>query len=303
MPGFPYWAGGVLLMAGIAACGGRTSPSAPTSPTSVSRASGCEVTVSSPGTTLAGQPKSPYYDHLGVASSSDGTTATGFTELLAHASAPDGTRLPDGGIGVYYNSGETGGVWMARLMGTTLTPLSAVTVDGVPRPQWMADVDVTLVGGRVRMFYLNGEGGGRRFCVAESADGLTFQTIGMAAAFTGTEADPTVVRLPDGTWLMAYSRANHTGIGFARSADGLIFVPYATATIGVVPELALAGDGRPRLYVCAGGGVRSYVSADAGITWDLEGDVINSRATGRAIVCDPSYVGSDRLFVFKVTDA
>jgi hypothetical protein len=153
------------------------------------------------------------------------------------------------------------------------------------------------------MFYLNGERAGRRFCVAESTDGLSFRTVALAASFTGTEADPTVVKLADGSWLMAFSRANHTGVGFARSADGLTFTPFGTASFGVVPELALAADGRPRLYACARGGVQSYVSPDSGQSWTFEGEVITRAATNRAIVCDPSYIASDGLFVFKTTDA
>ena len=58
---------------------------------------------------MSSDAKSPYYDYLGVAVSADGRTATGYVEALAHASAPDGTRMPDGSIGVYFNSGETGG--------------------------------------------------------------------------------------------------------------------------------------------------------------------------------------------------
>lgn len=288
------------------ACGTSSPPTTPSGgvPAGPSSAvAGCEITTSSPGTPLLSDPKSPYFDYLGVASSADGRSASNYREALAHASAPDGTRLPDGTIGVYYNSGETGGIWFARLTGTTLTPVSAITVNGVLRPQWMADVNVDLVGGKVRMVYLNGEGVGRKFCIAESADGVTFQTLALAIQFSGTEADPTVVRLADGTWLMAFSRANHTQIGLARSGDGLTFAQFATADYGVVPELAATGDGRVRLYTCQAGGVNSRVSGDGGTTWTLEGQVIAPGAVGRAIVCDPSYLSSDGVFVLKTTDA
>lgn len=300
-------ASAVALCAILVTCGGRgtaTSPSPSPAPPGVpsSGLSGCEITTASPGTPLLPDPKSPYFDNLGIAFGSGGVTASGYREALAHASAPDGRRLRDGSLGVYYNSGETG-IWLARLFGTTLTPVSAITVNGVLRPQWMSDVNVELVNGRVRMFYLNGEGVGRRFCVAESSDGLSFQSVALAIQFAGTEADPTVVRLPDASWLMPFSRANHTGLGFARSADGLTFMQFATAGYGVVPELALASDGRARLYVCAGGGVDSYVSGDGGLSWTREGQVIGRGAVGRAIVCDPSFIQGDGIFIFKTTDA
>ena len=252
---------------------------------------------------MTSDPKSPYYDNLGVALTIDGGTASSYQETLSHASAPDATRLPDGGVGVYYNSGETGGIWMARLSGTRLSAVSAITVNGVLRPKWMSDVNVELVGGKVRMIYLNGEGGQRRFCVAESSDGLTFTITALAIRFSGTEADPTVVQLPNGVWLMAFSRENHTGVGFARSGDGVTFTTTSTASFGVVPELALTADGRARLYVCAANGVDSYTSADTGGSWTREGQVIAAAATGRRIVCDPTYLGNAGLFVFKTTDA
>jgi hypothetical protein len=152
------------------------------------------------------------------------------------------------------------------------------------------------------MIYMVGDGR-RRFCIAESTDGLTFTTRALAIEFSGTEADPTVVQLRDGSWLMAFSRESHTGIGFARSSDGLTFTQFSTATYGVVPELALTADGRARLYVCGGGGVISLTSSDAGSTWTAEGTVILRAATSRAIVCDPTYIAADGIFVFKTTDA
>jgi hypothetical protein len=230
--------------------------------------------------------------------------ASQFQEVLAHGSAPDGVRLPDGSIGVYYVNGETDGVWLARASAGSLVPVSPITVDGVIRPVGTADPDAVLVNGRVRLFYLNGfaSGGGRNFCVAESSDGVSFQTRALAIRFTGTEADPSVVQLPDGSWLMAFSRANHTEMGLARSGDGLTFAQYDTQRYGVVPELAVTEDGRVRLYVCTDG-VDSYASSDRGTTWAREGRVIGPAATGRAIVCDPSYVPSVGLFILKTTDA
>lgn len=102
---------------------------------------------------------------------------------------------------------------------------------------------------------------------------------------------------------MAFSRANHSGLGLARSANGLAFTAFATHTMGVVPELAALPDGRVRLYVCAAGNVDSYLSSDRGGTWAKEGTVISRAATGRAIVCDPTYVPSEGVFVLKTTDA
>ena len=293
---------------------GRSTPSSPSASASIATTlppstrpgsvAGCEVTGSTSGAPLIADPKSPYYDHLGLASTADGRSAVGYREVLPHASAPDGTPLPDGSVGVYYNNGETGGsVWLARVAGARLAPASPISLNGVANALLVADVAVSLVDGKVRVYYLHGAGGTRRFCVAESSDGVSFQVIALATRFSGTEADPTVVRLENGSWLMAFSRENHTSIGFARSNDGLTFTPFATAAYGVVPELAITDDGRVRLYVCASGNVESYTSADAGTTWTREGIVIRNSDVGRRIVCDPTFIGATRTFVFKVTDA
>ncbi len=296
------------LSAALVACGksGGASPTAPPSGTPTStggQVAGCEITAQSSALPLLSDPKSPYFDYLGIARSTNGLGATGYVEALSHASAADGTRLPDGSLGVYYHNGQTGGaVWLARLTGSSLQPVSAITVDGVLRPRWMADPNADLVNGKVRLTYLNGESR-RRFCIAESTDGLVFTTRALAIEFSGTEADPTLAQLSDGSWLMAYSRENHSGIGFARSSDGLSFTAFGTTSFGVVPELAALPDGRVRLYVCAGGGVVAHVSADRGTTWTSEGTVIGRAAGGRAIICDTSYIPADGTFIFKTTDA
>lgn len=112
-----------LMATAVAACG-HSAPASPSS-TTASAASpltlsipsgigGCEVTGSTPATPLLSDPKGPYFDQLGLASTADGGTARDYREVLPHASAPDGTLLPDGSVGVYYNNGETGGsVWTA----------------------------------------------------------------------------------------------------------------------------------------------------------------------------------------------
>ena len=256
---------------------------------------------STPGTPV-GQNGGPYTHNVAVATS-DGRTTTGHVEVLAHASVPDAVRMPDGTIGVYYVNGETDGVWLGRLSGSVLTPVSAITIDNVLRPSGVVDPDATLVDGKIRLTYLNGfgaPGATRAICMAEATDGLTFRTIANALPLgTNSErTDPSIVRLPNGSWLMATRDANGTLL--ARSADGTSFTSYATFTPGSVPELALTSDGRVRLYVCeVNAGIVSHVSADAGTTWTREGTAVAGNAIPGRGVCDPSYLASANLFVFK----
>jgi hypothetical protein len=297
----------VLAMVGVvAACGDRVAPSAPTpsagtAPPSTTLIAGCAVTKSTTGTPV-GLNGGPWTHNVAIGDSPDGVTVTNLREVLARASVPDGVRLPDGSTGVYYVNGETDGVWLARVAGAGLTPVSPITIDGIFRPEGVVDPDATFVNGKVRLAYLNGFGapgnGPRAMCLADSSDGVTFTTVANAwdLGEGSSMTDPSLLQLRDGSWLMAISDGQTTRIG--RSSSGLTFSEYTRVTAGGVPELGLTLDGRPRLYVCAGG-IASYVSADNGTSWTFEATVVPPRALGRTIACDPSWVPGANLFVFK----
>jgi len=138
----------------------------------------------------------------------------------------------------------------------------------------------------------------RAICVAESSDGVQFQVVATAVSLSasGTDTDPSVTRLSDGSWLMALSRGKTTVV--ARSSDGLAFALGETLSFGGVPEVTTLEDGRVRLYVCASG-IESYVSGDSGHTWNREGVVVPPGTLGHALVCDPSRVAGTNLFLFK----
>lgn len=90
---------------------------------------------------------------------------------------------------------------------------------------------------------------------------------GGPTASTPTEmlTDPSLLALPDGTWLMAISAGQNTLM--TRSTDGLTFTRDATLTFGGVPEFART--------------------------------VMSSPVNGHPIVCDPSLVAGAGLDVFK----
>lgn len=289
----------------VTACGRSASPTAPgtvgATATPTGSMSSCGVTRSTPGGPV-GVNGGPWMHNIAMGDSADGVTVTNLREVLAHASVPDGVRLSDGTTGIYYVNGETDGVWLARVSGAAVTPVSAITIDGVFRPEGVVDPDATLVDGKVRLAYLNGFGapgnGARAMCLADSSDGLNFTTVANAwdLGAGSSMTDPSLLRLTDGSWLMAISDGQSTRIG--RSTTGLSFTEYTRLTAGGVPELGLTTDGRPRLYVCAGG-IASYVSPDGGTTWTFEATVIRPNTLGRTIACDPSWVPGANLFVFK----
>lgn len=277
------------------------SPPAADAPASLPTG-GCEPRASAKGSPPR-DPRGPYYHQVAVGHTTDGKTVTGGKQVLDHASVPDGVRLKDGTVLVYYVNGEDGATWVGKLEGETLTPMAALTVNGVKDPAGMVDPDATLLpSGSVRLAYFGSFGPpaeqkSRRasICLADSADGVHFTLVGEAIAFDEITTDPSLIQLTDGSWLMAVSQGEKTAL--ARSKDGLRFEQSATLTYGGVPELARLPDGRVRIYVCARG-IESYISGDQGATWTREGTAL-SGTPEKKLVCDPSFVAGTDLFIYK----
>lgn len=282
---------------------GSTAP-APTATVAAST-DACAVRTGGPGAPVP-DPNGPYAHNMAIGRTSDGFRISETRQVLEHASVPDGVRMRDGSVLVYYVNGAQGYVWVARVTDSngvlSTTPLGAVRLNGVDTALGVVDPDAFLLpDGRVRLTYLSGFGppGGstaRAMCSAESDDGLSFTVVGTALQLTDSDStDPSVIRLADGSFLMAHSRGQRSVI--SRSPDGRAFTTEQTVEFGGVPELALTNDGRVRLYVCSQG-ITSHVSSDAGRTWMREGVVVTGTATQR-IVCDPSLVAGAGLFVYK----
>jgi hypothetical protein len=297
-----------FLTAACVACGGgggaaSLTPAAPTTPSGSGNAPTCVITAGGPGGPI-NDPSGPYYHQVVVAQTVDGPAMTGIRQIIDHASVPDGVRRADGSVLVYYVNGAMGYTYVARMEGDSARVLGPITIDGIANPLGVVDPDAVLLpDGRVRLAFYWGFGApgtniARAMCIAESTDGINFTTRATALAFTPSEmlTDPSLLALPDGTWLMAISAGQNTLI--ARSTDGLTFAREGTLTIGGVPELARAPDGAARLYVCRGG-IVAYRSVDAGRVWTLERTVVSAPVNGHPIVCDPSLVAGAGLFVFK----
>lgn len=284
-----------------AACGGTSATPLAATPVETpvlgpARTSLCSPPGPTPGTPIA-DPNGPYFHRTLIGRTRDGVSIVEPRVVLDHASVPDGVRAPDGRELIYYVNGEDASLWVAEVRGTGATAVGPITMDGVRRPSAVVDPDVAVVNGRIRMAYLSGFGTTgpvpAAICLAESADGVVFTSIG-AALTLGSEflTDPSIVPLPRGGWLMALSAGQQTVL--ARSADGLAFAATDRVSFGGVPELALLADGRVRLYVCARG-IVSYLSNDEGASWSPEATVV----PGPGLACDPSFVAGTDLFVYK----
>jgi len=271
-----------------------TSPSSPPPPSG----SLCTARVNpAPGPVL--DPNGPMFHQIVLARSSDGISVSDARIVQPAASVPDGVRAADGRVLVYYVNGAQHGVWVGTATAGSWSPVGPISVDGIADPLGIVDPDAYRVGDRIRLAYLSNFPGQsqRAICLAESEDGRSFRTLGLAVDLrsAGTITDPSVVQLPNGSWLMALSAGQTTRL--ARSTDGLSFTLGETLTFGGVPELAIAEDGAVRLYVCAAG-IVAYRSSDA-VSWQREQTVVTRGPNGSMLVCDPSRVAGTDMFVFK----
>ncbi len=224
----------------------------------------------------AGDPQqSQIYGHqIYLTTSPDGLTFDGDGALiLDHASVPDLVLGPDGRLWVYFVNGEPGkhGIFAARQgEGGDWEVLGCVTLDGQFNGN-AVDPNVTrLPDGRIQLVYFEGSfvGGPKPgpdaphpIYRAVSEDGLRFTVQERLIAAPGV-TDPSVVRLSDGSWLMALQRQGTTLL--ARSADGaayeLLETTFQDPGIG---DLGVLPDGRVALYLS-----QIHVSADGGQTWE-----------------------------------
>ncbi len=244
------------------------------------------------GDCIAGDPRSaPLYRHqVYLTTSPDGLTfAAAGTRILAHASVPDLVIGPDGRLWVYFVNGEPGhhGIFVARQTDDgTWETLGCVTLDGVFDGN-AVDPNVTrLPDGRYRLVYFRGNfvsqtlppGADHPIYSAISEDGLHFTVEGQIFAYPGA-TDPSLVQLPDGSWLLAVTAGGQTVI--AHSPDGVTFTPFDQPVPEMgIPELFVFPDGRVGLYLA-----RLFLSADGGRTWQVVADV---RVPGDG--ADPSLV-------------
>ncbi|NOY98868.1 MAG: hypothetical protein GXP40_06665 [Chloroflexi bacterium] len=230
------------------------------------------------------------------ATSPDGLTWQVSDEVIRdQASVPEVARLADGTLMIYFVDATPDDVRAVRRNqdgGWETVPFSLNN-----RPSSHAyDPDVVLLpDGSLRLFYFgppeikgNMLTEPHTIYSATSQDGLTFESDPGERITVVGATDPSVVILPDGTWLMALSRGAETLL--ASSSDGDTFTETGVVvTLGGVPELSVLPDGSLRLYVSSQGGIRSLISGDNGQTWAEETGIRVPAEEGN-LAADPSVV-------------
>ncbi len=246
------------------------SPSPRPSPaTATATASPCSAGKADAGD---GGTSSIYHHQVYLTTTDDGMTFSAESRLiLDHASVPDLVIGPDGRLWAYFVNGEPGrhGIFAAHQTESgTWETLGCVTLDGVFNGN-AVDPNVTrLPDGRIRLVYFQGNfvsqtlqpGEAHPIFSAVSTDGLHFTVEGQLIAIPRA-TDPSLVPLPDGSWLLAVMADGQTV--FARSDDGTHFATFGQPVRDVgIPELAVFPDGSVGLYLS-----HMYRSTDGGQTW------------------------------------
>ncbi len=152
---------------------------------------------------------------------------------------------------------------------------------------------IKLDDGRYRLFYYKGyfvTPPPPNYIVHEiysavSNDGVNFTVEGKVFE-SDNITDPTVIKLNDGTYLMACVRGSLDI--FAKSLDGKNFQSTGvTIQNGGIPELVKLDDGSIRLFYNGPGGIISSRSTDGGLTWTKENGARLSFSGG---IADPSVI-------------
>ena len=215
--------------------------------------------------------RGPYFQQMYQAFSSDGITFTPENVMvLDHVSVPDAVRRPNGEIWVYAENGRPGlANFMVAMEGESgqWEFEDCVRFDGEIKPDVKDPNIVQLDDGRFRLFYGRSLTLGwplRPIYTAISEDGLDFLEEGTAIEAADI-SDPSVVQLPDGSWMMALEHQGTTLL--AESSDGLSFqLNGVEVSAGGIPELFILPEGRLGL-VLTGSELPRMVSDDLGQTW------------------------------------
>ncbi len=152
---------------------------------------------------------------------------------------------------------------------------------------------IKLDDGRYRLFYYKGyfvtspppNYTANEIYSAVSNDGVNFTVEGKVFE-SNNITDPTVIKLNDGSYLMACVRGSLDI--FAKSLDGKNFQSTGvTIQNGGIPELVKLDDGSIRLFYNGPGGIISSRSTDGGLTWTKENGTRLSFSGG---IADPSVI-------------
>ncbi len=217
------------------------------------------ILVSPLGPALAGsQEIAPRCREIVSAASADDHNFHLSAETVARAAwSADLLATPDGPW-LYWTDAE--GLRLTTPDGQSFRPL----LDQALAPDAAEPDLVRQPDGSLRLFHRQGDS----IRVSVSKDGKSFDSLGVALA--GGWRHPSVVRLPNGRWLMAAAKPDGGAVALFTSPDGLAFQPTGQEMALDTAELELRADGRLRLLHGVRNGLASLVSTDQGKNWKPE---------------------------------
>ena len=195
--------------------------------------------------------------------------------IISSASVPDAVRFKDKNL-IYYVNGDfdNHSIYVSEIGNDGKSPkvLSPITLDGkIIKDAVDPDLIVTS-DGKLRLFYYVGlftkpvtYPKPNKFYSAISDDGINFKVEGVVAELDDS-TDPTVVRLKDGSYLLAIPQGKELKITIFRSMDGYKFKKI-TSIRGGIPELAINSNGNPELLFQDQHGMVRQASTDFGKSW------------------------------------
>ena len=198
--------------------------------------------------------------------------------IISSASVPDAVRFKDENL-IYYVNGDfdNHSIFVSEIGndGKSSKVLGPITLDGnIIKDAVDPDVIVTP-DGRLRLFYYVGlftkpvtYPKPNKFYSAISDDGINFTIEGVVTELDNS-TDPTVVRLKDGSYLLAIPQAKELKITILKSMDGYKFKEI-TSIRGGIPELAIKPDGNPEILFQDQQGMVRQTSTDFGNTWKTD---------------------------------
>ncbi len=198
---------------------------------------------------------------------------------------------------MYYVSAIPGehGMWVSRQKANeTWFRGDKVLIDGVFDGNGVDPDIISQDDGSLRLYYFQGyfvtpppqNPTPNSIYSAVSTDGIRFT--GKRKVFEYNNVfDPSVVRLPNGSYVMGCTNMIGTTVNtvIATSPDGLSFTYKTTVENTGIPELMVLNDGSIRLFFNGPGGIVSSLSTDGGATWQKEQGV---RLAYQQFVGDPS---------------
>ncbi len=198
--------------------------------------------------------------------------------IISSASVPDAVRFKDKNL-IYYVNGDfdNHSIYVSEIGNDGKSPkvLGPITLDGkIIKDAVDPDLIVTS-DGKLRLFYYVGlftkpvtYPKPNKFYSAISDDGINFKVEGVVAELDNS-TDPTVVRLKDGSYLLAIPQGKELKITILRSMDGYKFQKIARIS-GGIPELAINSDGNPEILFQDQQGMVRQSSTDFGKSWKTD---------------------------------